>query len=69
MFQVGNLVKYKANNKWKSQRNWLPEKENVGVVLSVSTFKDNHQDGVLVRWNGGTEKVYFEEELFLLSNA
>ena len=69
MFQIGDLVGYDSSNKWLKKRSWTPEKETVGIVLGITTYKDEHQDEVQVRWNDGNEKVYFQEELALLSRG
>ena len=69
MFQIGDLVKYDANNRWKAARAERDDGiEKVGIITSVTSFKDDTaQNEVYVQWNGGYQKVYFEEELRLLS--
>ena len=67
MFQIGDLVTYNPGNKWARQRGRNPNSAKIGVVLSVSKYKDDHQDVLQIQWNGGEEKQYFEDELTLLS--
>ena len=70
MFQVGDLVKYDPDNKWQNSRSWTAGNENVGVVLEISKYKDdpiNETTHVHVKWNNGEEKVYFAEELNIVS--
>lgn len=71
MFQIGDLVKYDADNRWKTSRaSAHDEIEKVGIIMSVTSFKDEaDQNEVHVQWNGGRKKVYFEEELRLLSHG
>jgi len=69
LFQIGDLVKYDVNNRWKDTRSSSDEIEKVGIIISVTSFKDDAQDEVYVQWSGGDEKVYFEEELRLLSQS
>jgi len=70
VFQVGDLVKYNPENRWKSSRTWASEDANVGVVLEVSLYKNDKkpaQGHVHVKWSSGEKKVYFEEELDIIS--
>ena len=70
MFHVGDLVKYNPKNRWESSRTRANEDTNVGVVLEVSPHKDDKKGGlghVHVKWGNGEKKVYFEEELNIIS--
>ena len=70
VFQVGDLVKYNPENRWKSSRTWINEDANVGVVLEVTQYKGSSMHGpghVHVKWSNGEKKVYFEEELDIIS--
>tara|TARA_R110002020_G_scaffold303280_2_gene518690 strand:+ start:754 stop:1008 length:255 start_codon:yes stop_codon:yes gene_type:complete len=70
VFQVGDLVKYNPENRWKSSRTWVNEDANVGVVLEVTEYKDSEKSEVghvHVKWSSGEKKVYFEEELDIIS--
>tara|TARA_R110000824_G_C15212478_1_gene676748 strand:+ start:2808 stop:3032 length:225 start_codon:yes stop_codon:yes gene_type:complete len=70
MFHVGDLVKYNPENRWKSSRTWADEDANVGVVLEVSLYKSDKKGElghVHVKWGNGEKKVYFEEELDIIS--
>ena len=72
MFQIGDLVKYNPDNKWQNSRSWTAGSENVGVVLEITKYKDNQRDEathVHVKWNSGEEKVYFAEELNVVSRS
>ncbi len=71
MFQVGDLVKYDNDNRWKySRAKTHLDTDKVGIITSVTSFKDEAaQNEVHVRWNSGNQKVYFEEELRLLSQG
>ena len=72
MFQVGDLVTYNPKNKWAKKRKRDLGSAKIGVVLTVSKYKDEHQENahsLQIRWNGGEEKIYFEEELRLLSRG
>ena len=69
IFQVGDLVTYDPNNKWAKKRDQNFNVAKIGVVLTVSKYKDDHQDELQIQWNGGEEKIYFEEELSLLSRT
>ena len=68
LFQIGDLVKYNSDNRWVSQRGEM--RDNVGVIVEITTFKnDTSQNEVHVKWNIGDKKVYFQEELTLLSEG
>ena len=69
MFRVGDLVKYDADNRWRASRAKADDEiEKVGIITSVTCFKDDSATTAIhVKWNGGIQKVYFEEELRLLS--
>ena len=71
MLQIGDLVKYNPENRWKTSRSWANQEDSsIGVVLEVTQYKDEQEDEVgrvHVKWSNGEKKVYFEEELDIIS--
>ena len=70
MFQIGDLVKYDTNSRWRTSRtDEYEENEKTGIIMSITAFKDITQSEVQVhvQWNGGQQKNYLAEELELLS--
>ena len=49
MFQIGDLVKYDSNSRWRTSRtDEYEENEKTGIIMSITAFKDITQSEVQV---------------------